>query len=66
MTFSEQVRYVRGKLYLTQKQLADELGVSFATVNRWESMGKEPQFLTKKKFESYCKTKGIIFEEVIK
>lgn len=63
MTFSEKVKYVRAKLYLTQKELAKELGVSFATVNRWESLGKEPQFLIGKRFEEFCENKGIQFEK---
>ena len=37
------LRAIRAKLNLTQEQLADELGVSFATVNRWESGGRRPQ-----------------------
>ena len=43
MTFADKVKYVRMKLYLSQAQLAKEIGVSFATVNRWESKGYEPQ-----------------------
>ena len=39
MEFSEQVKYVREKLFLSQEMLAKELGVSFATVNRWEDHG---------------------------
>ena len=54
MSFSEKVKAVRAELMLTQKELAKELGGSFATVNRWESKGIEPQFLTLKKFERFC------------
>lgn len=36
------LRSIRAKLDLTQEQLADRLGVSFATVNRWEG-GTKPQ-----------------------
>ena len=35
--FAAKVKYLRAKLMLTQEALAKELGVSFATVNRWES-----------------------------
>ena len=34
---------LRAKLALTQEQLADRLGVSFATVNRWEAGTSKPQ-----------------------
>ena len=37
------LRSIRAKLSLTQEQLADRLGVSFATVNRWEGGKSAPQ-----------------------
>ena len=63
IVFAEQVKYVRGELYITQKQLSDKIGVSFATVNRWGSKGVEPTFLLKKKFEDFCKQNNIIFDK---
>lgn len=38
-----QIRELRGKLNLSQEQLAKRLSVSFATVNRWESGRVAPQ-----------------------
>lgn len=37
------LRSIRAELTLTQEQLADRLGVSFATVNRWEGGISKPQ-----------------------
>ena len=37
------LRATRAALNLTQEQLAEHLGVSFATVNRWEGGGNKPQ-----------------------
>lgn len=37
------LRAIRAKLDLTQEQLAERLGVSFATVNRWEGGDTKPQ-----------------------
>lgn len=37
------LRTLRAKLALTQEQLADRLGMSFATVNRWEAGTSKPQ-----------------------
>lgn len=37
------LRAIRAKLNLTQEQLADRLGVSFATINRWEGGINKPQ-----------------------
>ena len=40
---SSTLRLIRAKLDLTQEQLAERLGVSFATVNRWEGGANIPQ-----------------------
>lgn len=37
------IRSLRTKLNITQDELANRLGVSFATVNRWEGGNNEPQ-----------------------
>lgn len=37
------LRTIRARLDLTQEQLAARLGVSFATVNRWEGGSRKPQ-----------------------
>src|SRR5579871_6433667 len=42
-TYSSRLRDVRKKLNITQEQLAQRLGVSFATVNRWEGGANLPQ-----------------------
>ena len=43
MEIQSTLRAIRAKLDLTQEQLAERLGVSFATVNRWESGTTKPQ-----------------------
>ena len=43
--FSEQVKAVRKALNLSQEELAHALGVSFATVNRWENGKTNPSKL---------------------
>src|SRR5579871_2883934 len=40
---STRLRAVRQRLQLTQEQMAQRLGVSFATVNRWEAGATTPQ-----------------------
>ena len=41
--FPSLLRALRSSLQLTQEQLAERLGVSFATVNRWEGGTTQPQ-----------------------
>ncbi len=41
--FPAVLRAIRANLNLTQEQLAEQLGVSFTTVNRWEGGGTRPQ-----------------------
>ena len=41
--YASLLRTIRGRLDLTQEQLADRLGVSFASVNRWEGSLNVPQ-----------------------
>ena len=45
MTFNEKVKYARKQLGMTQAELASALGVSFATVNRWENGQVNPSTL---------------------
>lgn len=40
--WSEAIRELRNRFLLTQVELATRLGVSFATVNRWENDEHEP------------------------
>lgn len=54
MTFGERVKTVRKDLDLTQKELADALGVSFATVNRWENGQVNPSVLAQRAFKDFC------------
>ena len=53
MKFSEKVKYARMKLLLTQEVLAKELGVSYATICRWEKDNREPQIVSQGKFDAF-------------
>jgi DNA-binding transcriptional regulator YiaG len=55
--FSEQVKAVRTALNLSQEELAHALGVSFATVNRWENGKTNPSKLAQRQFEQFCEDK---------
>ena len=53
--FSTRVKSVRLQLNMSQEMLAHELGVSFATVNRWENGKNSPSRLAKAQFDAFCK-----------
>lgn len=59
MQFSEKVKLVRQKLMLSQEDLARELGISFATVNRWENSKTEPNYIKQRLFHDFCKKHNI-------
>jgi len=63
MDFSDKIRYVRGKLNMTQEDLAHELNVSFATVNRWENSKYKPIKIARVAFDEFCEKHSITFDE---
>ena len=48
------VKEVRKQLALSQEDLARELGVSYATVNRWENAQSKPSKLARAQLDSFC------------
>lgn len=59
MTFSEKVKAVRNQLQITQEELAHKLGISFATVNRWESGSYKPSKMGQRVFEEFVEENKI-------
>lgn len=53
------IRAIRARLDLTQEQLADRLGVSFATVNRWEGGSSKPQKAAREVIAALAQETGI-------
>src|SRR5687767_1702668 len=52
LSSSAYVRQVRDRLGLTQAALAERLGVSFVTVNRWENGKAEPSGLALQRLQT--------------
>ena len=59
MTFGERVKQVRLALNLSQEEMAKELGVSFATINRWENSHNNPTYEALQRFEQFCVKKNL-------
>ena len=59
MKYCEFVKKVRKQLNYTQKELANALNVSYATVNRWENNQVIPSKLAVKSFLDFCENNFI-------
>ena len=60
---SSVLRAIRADLDLTQEQLAERLGVSFASVNRWESGGVKPQKAAREAIAILAREAGVDSED---
>jgi len=53
-SFPALVKEMRRQLALSQEDLARQLGVSYATVNRWENRQSVPSKLAKVQLKAFC------------
>lgn len=60
MNYPEMLKKYREKVLLTQTELAKKLGVSFASVNRWENGQFEPTMKTKRKLKKLFIEAGVV------
>ena len=63
MTIGEKIKAARLEQFLTQKQMAEELGVSVMSIIRWENGQNKPALSMQKKFKEYCQKNKIIIED---
>lgn len=54
MDLTQTLKEIRTQLNMSQEQLARELHVSFATVNRWENGKNSPNMLARKALYDFC------------
>src|SRR5262245_20086944 len=58
-TTAATLRAIRASLNLTQEQLGERLGVSFATISRWEGGANTPQKAARAAIEALAAEAGI-------
>lgn len=63
MTYAEAIKKLRSKMLLTQMEFAQFLGVSFASINRWETGRFEPTMKIKRKLAPILRKYRIEVEE---
>ena len=61
MSFSEEIKNIRQVCLLSQQAFAKELGVSFATVNRWEKGKTKPTYKALRNIKEYCEKNDVDF-----
>ena len=61
MTFGEAIIKLRSERRISQRQLAEELNVSFTSVNRWENGRTMPNKMTVFVIRKYCEEHGLDF-----
>ena len=70
MEFANKIKMLRTVMNISQENLARELGVSFATINRLENGKTFPSYRTQKNFSNFCekykKILGVHYEELRK
>lgn len=59
INYAEKIKEYREKKFLTQSELAKELGVTLLTVSRWETGKFEPNMKMKKKLSNLFKDNNI-------
>lgn len=64
MKSSDQIKEIRSRLNLSQSELAEKLGVSFATVNRWEKGHCEPSQIAVNAIKNLCAENNIDFSQL--
>lgn len=63
MKYNEAIKKVRLKMCLTQTEFGELFGVTFGTVNRWESGSHEPTMKIKRMLLEYFKKYKIEVED---
>lgn len=63
MTYAKAIKKLRSKMLLTQMEFAQLLGVSFASINRWETGRFEPTMRVKRELKKLFDENGIKLED---
>ena len=60
INYAELLKQYREKMFLSQRDLAAKLGISYTTVNRWETGKFVPTIKMKKKLYGLFKKAGLV------
>ena len=54
MGFSEEIKKIRQRCFLTQQDFTKEVQVAFSNVNRWEGGKAKPNLIAMKNIKEFC------------
>lgn len=54
MTFAENIKQTRQRLFFSQEAFAKELDVNLTTVSRWETGKSKPNMSTMRQIKEFC------------
>ncbi|MBR4474068.1 MAG: DUF3990 domain-containing protein [Oscillospiraceae bacterium] len=57
---------IRNRMNVSQEELAKMIGISFATVNRWENDHSSPNKAAQLRLYDICREKGVDLEDIIR
>ena len=60
----ELIKQIRQYTGLSQAEMANKIGVRFATINRWENAKTKPNITAMKKIKAFCEENNIPFDEI--
>lgn len=66
MSFSDNIKAIRKKSFLTQEEFSKIIGVTLITVNRWESGKTKPNLMAMKSIKNYCIANSIPYADLEK
>lgn len=61
MSYSEELKKIRKKCFLSQEAFGREIGVSFSSINHWEGGKIKPNMNAMKKLKNFCDIHDIDF-----
>lgn len=63
MEYLKALKIIREKIFLTQKELAELLDVSFENINRWKNEKFSPSMKIKERIHEICQKNNIDLTE---
>lgn len=64
MLFSDCIKILRKKSFLTQEAFAKQIGVVSATVNRWETGKAKPNMVAMKAIKAFCEKNNYPYSSI--